>query len=66
MAELHKQTEFCDLGESINDVLGDKFVSGLHNMHNQHRLLAEKALTFAKAQEIAQAMEVADKDVQSL
>ena len=33
---------------------------------NTHRLLAEKALTFAKAQEIAEAMELADKDVQSL
>ena len=29
-------------------------------------MLAEKALTFAKAQEIAQVMELADKDVQSL
>ena len=32
----------------------------------QHRLLAEKALTFAKAQEIVQATELADEDVQSL
>ena len=46
-------------------MLRDKFVSGLHNTCTQHRLLAEKALTFAKAQEIAQAMELADKDVQS-
>ena len=35
-------------------------------MRIQHRLLAEKALTFAKAQEIAQAMTLADKVVQSL
>ena len=47
-------------------MLRDKFVSGLHNTRTQHRLLVEKALTFAKAQEIAQAMELADKDVQSL
>ena len=66
VAELHKLTEFCDFGESINDMLRDKFVSGLHNTRTQHRLLAEKALTFAKAQEIVQAMELADKDVQSL
>ena len=66
VAELRKLTEFCEYGESINDMLRDKFVSGLHNTRTQHRLLAEKALTFAKAQEIAQAMELADKDVQSL
>ena len=66
VAELGKLTEFCNFGESINDMLRDKFVSGLHNTCTQHRLLAEKALTFAKAQEIVQAMELADKDVQSL
>ena len=62
VVELRKLTEFCNSGESINDMLRDKFVSGLHNTRTQHRLLAEKALTFAKAQEIVQAMELADKD----
>ena len=47
-------------------MLRDKFVSGLRNTKTQHRLLSEKGLTFAKAQEIAQAMELADKDVKSL
>ena len=60
--ELRKLTEFCDFGYSINDMLRDKFVSGLHNTRTQHRLLAEKTLTFPKPQE----MELADKDVQSL
>ena len=60
--ELRKLTEFCDFGDSINDMLRDKFVSGLHNTRTQHRLLPEKALTFPKPQE----MELADKDVQSL
>ena len=49
VAELHKLTELCDFGESVNDMLSNKFVSGLHNTYTQHRLLAEKALTFAKA-----------------
>ena len=48
MAEIRKLTEFYDFGESINDILRDKFISGLHNTCTQHRLLAEKALTFAK------------------
>ena len=66
VVELRKLTEFCDFGESLNDMLRDKFVSGLRNTKTQHRLLSEKGLTFAKAQEIAQAMELADKDVKSL
>ena len=66
MAELRKLTEFCDFGESLNDMLRDKFVSGLRNTKTQHQLLSEKGLTFAKAQEFAQAMELADKDVKSL
>ena len=47
VAELHKLTEFSDFSESINDMLRDKFVLGLHNTCTQHRLLAEKALKFA-------------------
>ena len=49
VAELRKLTEFCDFGETIGDMLRDKFVWGLHNARIQHRLLAEKALTFSKA-----------------
>ena len=41
-------------------------MAGLNNSCIQHRLLAETTLTFAKAQEIAQAMELAEKDVQSI
>ena len=66
VAKLCKLMEFCDFGESLNDMLRDKFVSGLRNTKTQHRLLSEKGLTFAKAQEIVQAMELADKDVKSL
>ena len=66
MAKLCKLTEFCDFGESLNNMLRNKFVSGLHNMKTLHQLLSEKGLTFAKAQKIAQAIELADKDVKSL
>ena len=66
VAELRKLTEYCDFGESINDMSRDRFVLGLHNKRIQHRLLAEKALTFANAQQIVQAMELANKDIQSL
>ena len=31
VAELCRLTEFCDFGETIGDILWDKFVLGLHN-----------------------------------
>ena len=37
--ELRKLTEFCNFGESINDMLRDKFVSGLHNTCTQHSVV---------------------------
>lgn len=55
VAELRKLTEFCDFGDSLNDMLRDKFVSGLRNTKTQHRLLF-----------VAQAIELADSDVKSL
>ena len=48
VAKLCKLTEFCKFGESINDMLRDIFVSGLHNTCIQLRLLAEKALTLLR------------------
>ena len=66
IAELRKLTEFCDFGDSVNDMLRDRFVAGLSNTRIQHRLLAESTLTFQKAQSIAQAMELAEKDVQTM
>ena len=66
VAELRKLTEFCDFGDTVNDMLRDRFVAGLNNTRIQHRLLAETTLTFTRAQEITQAMELAEKDVQSI
>ena len=50
----------------MNEMLRDQFVAGLNNTRIQHHLLAEPTLTFTKAQEIAQAMELAERDVQSI
>ena len=47
-------------------MLRDRFVARLNNTRIQYHLLAEATLTFAKAQEIAQAMELVEKDVQSI
>ena len=45
----------------IEEALRDRFVCGLRNKQTQKRLLAEKALTWTRAVEIALAMEVVDK-----
>ena len=66
VAELRKLTEFCGFGDTVNKMLRDRFVAGLNNTRIQHHLLAETTLTFTKAQEIAQAMELAERDVQSI
>ena len=66
VAELRKLTEFCEFGDTVNEMLRDRFVAGLNNTCIQHHLLAETTLTFTKAQEIAQAMELAERDVQSI
>ena len=50
----------------MNEILRDRFVAGLNNICIQHHLLTETTLTFTKAQEIAQAMELAERDVQSI
>jgi len=66
VAELWKLTEFCEFEDTVNEMLRDRFVTGLNNTHIQHCLLAEATLTFTKAQEIAQAMELTERDVQSI
>ncbi|XP_036815479.1 uncharacterized protein LOC118943635 [Oncorhynchus mykiss] len=62
VAVLKKLSEHCQLGENLNDTLRDRFVCGLKHEHIQKRLLTESELTFAKAVEIAVAMEIATKD----
>lgn len=62
VAELNKLSEHCQFGENLNDTLRDRFVCGQKHEHIQKRLLTESDLTFAKAVEIAMAMEIATKD----
>ena len=56
----------CEFGATLNDMLRDKFVTGLSNDKTQHTLLTEADLTFAGAMEIATAREAAQKDVQAM
>ena len=60
-AALKKCSEHCAFGTFLEEALRDRFVCGLRSKQTQKRLLAEKELTWKAAQEIALAMEVADK-----
>ena len=59
-------TEFCDFGISLEDMLRDRLVCGIHDIRIQRRLLAEPNLTFKKALELAIALETVDRDTKDL
>jgi hypothetical protein len=61
-AALRKLAVHCNFGESLEEALRDRFVCGLRHEAIQRRLLSEADLSYAKAMEIARAMEAADKN----
>ena len=63
---LKELSTHCEFGNFLNDALRDRLVCGLYKESIQKRLLSESELTFAKACEIAQAMELADKNASEL
>ena len=69
MAELRQLSEHCEFGAYLDDMLRDRLVCGINNDSIQRRLLAETPpLTFKKALEMSQGMEMAAsnvKDIQS-
>ena len=62
-AALRKLATHCKFGE---EALRDRFVCGLRHEAIQRRFLSETDLTYAKAMEIAQGMEAADRHSKSL
>ena len=66
VANLRQMTEFCDFGISLEDMLRDRLVCGIHDIRIQRRLLAEPNLTFKKAMELAIALETVDRDTKDL
>ena len=65
-ASLRKLASQCKFGDSLEEALRDRFVCGLRHEAIQRRLLSEVDLSYAKAMEIASAMEAADRDTKSL
>ena len=66
VACLQKMTEHCEFGASLTDTLRDRLVTGIRNETIQRRLLSEANLTFARAVEIAETAEKAEKDAAEL
>ena len=59
-AQLKKLTIHCEFGDFLNEALRDRFVAGLRKEAIQRKLLSERDLTFNKALQIAQSMEMAE------
>ena len=67
IAELQKLALHCEFGDYLNQALRDRLVCGLLHNSIQKRLLAEADLTLApRALTLAQGMEAASKNTQSL
>ena len=66
VAELRRLATHCEFGEYLNDALRDRLVCGLCNNSIQKRLLSEANLTFAKAVEMAQGLEAAERNARKL
>ena len=66
IAKLRKLSEHCDFREYLDQALRNRLVCGLRSEATQKRLLAEKDLTLATAQEIAVGMEAAAKQASEL
>ena len=59
--ELRRLATNCEFGDYLNEALRDHLMCRLRNHAIQKRLLLEANLTLAKAGEIAQGMDVAEK-----
>ena len=66
VAALKSLAHTCSFGDTLSDMLCDRFVMGLANETTQHTLSAEAKLTFTCAVELATAGEAAVRDVQAI
>ena len=66
VAELKLLGEHCGFADRLNEMVRDRLVCGINDPHIQRRLLQESDLTYKRAFEIAQAMEVASRDIHDL
>ena len=65
-ADLRKLSIRCEFGTFLDQAIRDRFVCGVHSESIQKKLLAEDGLTAAKALELAQSIEAAEKNAREL
>ena len=66
VSELRAIAQWCNFGESLENMLRDRLVVGIDNEAIQCRLLSESTLTFKKALELAQSLEAAAKNTKEI
>ena len=66
VAQLKEIGQFCAFGEDLDNSVRDRLVIGVNDTRIQCRLLQETDLTFKKAFEIAQSMELSDQELSLL
>ena len=66
VAELKSLGEHCEFGDKLNEMVRDRLVCGVNDIRIQNRLLRESKLTYDKALELAQSVEVAAKNAADL
>ena len=66
LAELRALAAYCNFGDSLNEMLRDRFVCGIENKSMQKKMLSESQLTLKRAVEIALSVETAEKDTHLL
>jgi len=66
LAELRHLTEHCEFGATLDEMLRDRLVCGVHDIRIQRRLPAEPKLTLRRTLDLAVAIEAADKDASEI
>ena len=66
VAELRSLAVYCNFEGTLEKMLRDRLVGGINNSRTQKRLLQEKDLNFQRVLEVAQALEVAERDERKL
>ena len=66
VSELRAIAQWCNFGESLENMLRDRLVVGIDNEAIQRRILSESTLTFKKALELAQSLEAAARNTKEI
>ena len=66
VAELRRLSEHCKFGNQLDQMLRDRLLCSVRDLHVQRRLLAEPELTYIQAFHLAQAAEMATQSLWEL